>query len=102
MPWPSGWKALWTPPWGGAFLGEVGHFLFHDAGIAVHRQRSHMHEVTNGIVGQEDAVEFLQHSARCAAAKMHQAIELMGLEFVIPDFDLPSLVIKHHEFRGRG
>ena len=69
--------------------------------IDVRRQRRFMHEVPNGIVGQQDAVEFPQHSARCAAAKMHQAIEFMGLEFIIPDFDLPALVIKHHELRGR-
>jgi len=32
---------------------------------------------------------------------MHEAIELMGLEFVIPDFDFPTLRVEHHEFRGR-
>lgn len=49
-----------------------------------------MHEVTNGIVGQEDTVDFLKDAAGGTAVKMHQAIALIGLEFVIPDFDLPA------------
>ncbi len=32
---------------------------------------------------------------------MHQAIEWLGLEFVVADFDFPTLRVEHHELRGR-
>jgi hypothetical protein len=60
-----------------------------------------MHEEPCGIVGQENAVEFLEDTDGRPAAKVDPAVQLMGLDLVVGDFDFSAFVVEHHQFGGR-
>ena len=52
-------------------------------GIDVHRKGGLVHQVTDGVVGQQDAVGFLQDATRRAASKMDMSVELMRFQLVV-------------------
>lgn len=59
-----------------------------------------MHRKTDGVVGQQDAVDFLQDTTRRAASKMDMSVELMRFQLVVSDFDFSPLEEEHDQFLG--
>jgi len=70
--------------------------------IAVHGQRRVVHQNAHHVVGQQHAIQFLDHADRRQTAQgaTHQA--LMGVDFINHDLNLPPFVIGAGHIVRRG
>jgi len=95
--------------WGGSGAQQLGGFPqdthgmneTQSAGIEIHRQGGLVHEEPDGVVGQEDAVDFLEDAAGGAAPEIDESIQLLGFQFVVADLDFPAFMVQNHQFGGR-
>ena len=52
-----------------------------------------MHQVADGVMGNQQSIEFLQHADRFQAAQGTSGQTLMGVDFIDDEFDFPAFVI---------
>jgi hypothetical protein len=69
--------------------------------IDVRRKSRFVTQETDGVAGQQDAVDRRQDTARRTASQMNLPMELMGFQLVVYDFDFPSLVVEHNQLLSR-
>jgi len=65
--------------------------------IDVHRNGSFVHQETNSVVSDQEAIHLLQNATRRTASEMDMPVELMRFQLVVSEFDFPPLVVEHHQ-----
>jgi hypothetical protein len=69
--------------------------------VDVDGQRGLVHQKSHGVVGHQDALGLLKNAAGRATAMRDKAVNLMGIELVVTDFEFPALMVEHHPLGGR-
>ena len=69
-------------------------------GVEVVVQRRLVHQITDGVMGDEQSIEFLEHTNWLQAAQRAPRQPLVRVDFIDYQFDLPPLVVGASQVDG--